>query len=76
MNSRVSIGHDSIAGKFSNLCPNVCLSGIDSATIREIRVGDRNTVAAAMTLDKSMADDTVAFHRFMKTVLAIPKRSP
>lgn len=84
INSRCSIGHDSVVGAFNFLTPNVCLSGftvvgdenlfgINSATIPNIQVGSRNKIMAGMTLDKSVGDDEVIFYRFKERVIALPK---
>jgi sugar O-acyltransferase (sialic acid O-acetyltransferase NeuD family) len=84
VNSRCSMGHDTVVGKYNFLCPNVCFSGntsvgdenlfgINSATIPGIRVGNRNKIAAGMTLDSDIADDSVVFYRFKEKIIAIPK---
>jgi sugar O-acyltransferase (sialic acid O-acetyltransferase NeuD family) len=84
INSRCSIGHDSVVGSFNFLTPNVCLSGftmvgdenlfgINSATIPNIKIGSRNKIMAGMTIDKSVGDDEVVFYRFKEKVIALPK---
>jgi sugar O-acyltransferase (sialic acid O-acetyltransferase NeuD family) len=84
INARASIGHDSKVGRYNFICPNVCFSGftevgeenlfgINSATIPGIVVGDRNKIAAGMTLDKMVGNDEVVFYRFKEKVIAIPK---
>lgn len=84
VNARASIGHDSIVGRFNNLCPNVCLSGftvvgddnlfgINCATIPGIRVGNRNKFAAGMVISSDIEDDNVVFYRYKERVLVIPK---
>lgn len=86
LNARCSIGHDTKIGYCNFISPNVCFSGfsvvgnenlfgINSATIPNIKVGDRNKIAAGMVLDKNVADDSVVFFRQKERVLAIPKQS-
>ncbi len=59
INSRCSLGHDTIVGDYNFISPNVCFSGftvigdenlfgINSATIPNIKVGNRNKIAAGM----------------------------
>ena len=84
INSRCSIGHDTKIGKYNFITPNVCFSGftevgdenlfgINSATIPSIKIGNRNKIAAGMTLNKNVGDDEVVFYRFKEKVIAIPK---
>lgn len=85
INSRASIGHDSIVGDFNIISPNVSLSGftevgsdnlfgINCATIPEIKIGNRNKIAAGMILDQNIGNDTIVFHRFKEKIIAVPKR--
>jgi sugar O-acyltransferase (sialic acid O-acetyltransferase NeuD family) len=84
LNSRSSMGHDTIIGKYNFISPNVCFSGfsnigddnffgINSATIPGIKVGNRNKIEAGMVLDKNVEDDSVVFYRYKEKILAIPK---
>ena len=84
INGRCSIGHDTSIGKCNFISPNVCFSGfsqvgdenlfgINSATIPEIKVGNRNKIAAGMTLNKNVEDDTVVFYRHKEKIIAVPK---
>src|SRR6056297_1642619 len=84
VNARASISHDSQVGKYNFIGPNVCLSGftkvgdenlfgINSATIPKIEIGSRNKIAAGMTLDKNVEDDSTVFYRMKERVMAIPK---
>lgn len=84
INSRCSLGHDTVIGDYNFISPNVCFSGfttigdenlfgINSATIPQIKVGNRNKIAAGMVLDSNVGDDTVVFHRFKEKVFAVPK---
>ena len=84
INSRSSIGHDTIVGRYNFICPNVCFSGftkvgdenlfgINSVTIPGIQVGSRNKIAAGMVLDKNTGDDEVVFYRFKEKVIAVPR---
>lgn len=84
INSRCSLGHDSIVGDFNFISPNVCFSaftkigdenlfGINSATIPNIIVGNRNKIAAGMVLDQNVGDDSVVFYRYKERVIAVPK---
>lgn len=86
INSRCSIGHDTKVGKFNFISPNVCFSGfteigdenlfgINSATIPEIKVGNRNKIMAGMVLDKPVGNGEVVFYRFKEKVIAVPKES-
>jgi len=86
INARASIGHDSKVGMYNFICPNVCFSGftiageenlfgINSATIPGVVVGNRNKIAAGMTLDKNVGDDEVVFYRYKEKVIAIPRSS-
>jgi sugar O-acyltransferase (sialic acid O-acetyltransferase NeuD family) len=84
INSRSSMGHDTIVGDFNFICPNVCFSGfteigdenlfgINSATIPGIKVGNLNKIAAGMILDQNIGNDSVVFHRFKEKIITIPK---
>jgi sugar O-acyltransferase (sialic acid O-acetyltransferase NeuD family) len=84
INSRCSLGHDTIIGNYNFISPNVCFSGfskvgdenlfgINSATIPNISVGNRNKIAAGMVLDQNVGDDSVVFYRFKERVIVLPK---
>jgi len=84
VNSRSSLGHDTSIGNYNFISPNVCFSGfskigdqnlfgINSVTIPNISVGNRNKISAGMVLDQNIGDDSVVFYRFKERVLAIPK---
>jgi sugar O-acyltransferase (sialic acid O-acetyltransferase NeuD family) len=84
INSRSSMGHDTIIGDYNFISPNVCFSGfskvgndnlfgINSATIPNISVGDRNKIAAGMVLDQNIGNDSIVFYRYKEKVIAIPK---
>jgi sugar O-acyltransferase (sialic acid O-acetyltransferase NeuD family) len=84
INSRCSLGHDTIIGNYNFISPNVCFSGfskvgdenlfgINSTTIPNISVGNRNKIAAGMVLDQNAGDDSVVFYRFKERVIAIQK---
>ncbi|TKG95633.1 acetyltransferase [Puteibacter caeruleilacunae] len=84
LNSRCSIGHDTVIGTCNFICPNVCFSGfttigdgnmfgINSATLPGITIGSDNKIAAGMVVDKNIKDNAVVFHRFKEKVMAVPK---
>ncbi|MFM2360120.1 MAG: hypothetical protein RLY16_2113 [Bacteroidota bacterium] len=84
INSRSSVAHDTILGKYNFVCPNVCFSGftqvgdenlfgINSATIPGVVIGNKNKIAAGMTLDKPVGDEEVVFYRFKEKVIAVPR---
>lgn len=84
VNARASISHDCEIGDFNFIGPNVCFSGfskvgdenlfgINSATIPKIEVGSRNKIAAGMTLDKNVEDDSTVFYKMKERVIAVPK---
>ncbi|PKD43239.1 acetyltransferase [Rhodohalobacter barkolensis] len=84
INARASVSHDCEIGDFNFIGPNVCLSGftkvgdenmfgINSATIPGLSVGSRNKIAAGMTLDKNVEDDSTVFYKIKERVIAIPK---
>ena len=84
INSRCSLGHDTVLGNYNFICPNVCFSGfskvgdenlfgINSATIPDITIGSRNRIAAGMIIDQNVGDDSVIFYRFKERVIAIWK---
>jgi len=86
LNSRCSLGHDTIIGNYNFISPNVCFSGfskvgdenlfgINSTTIPNITVGDRNKIAAGMVMDQNVGNDSVVFYRFKEKVIAVPKTS-
>lgn len=86
VNARASVSHDSKVGAFNFVGPNVCLSGfttvgddnlfgINSATIPNIEIGSRNKIAAGMTLDKNVADDSTVFYRMKERIMTVPKSS-
>jgi len=85
INSRSSMGHDTIVGKFNFISPNVCFSGftkvgngnlfgINSATIPGIQVGHNNKIMAGMVVDRNVGNDSVVFHRFKERVICHSKR--
>jgi sugar O-acyltransferase (sialic acid O-acetyltransferase NeuD family) len=84
LNSRCSMGHDTVIGRYNFISPNVCFSGftsigegnlfgINSATIPGITVGNNNKVAAGMVLDKDVGDDAIVFYRYKERIIAVPK---
>jgi len=84
VNARASIAHDARVGRYNFIGPNVCLSGftvvgdenlfgINSATIPGINIGDRNKIAAGMTLDKNVANDSTVFYKIKERVIAVHK---
>jgi sugar O-acyltransferase (sialic acid O-acetyltransferase NeuD family) len=84
INSRCSLGHDTIIGDYNFICPNVCFSGftkvgdenlfgINSVTIPNISIGNRNKIAAGMILDNNVGDDSIVFYRFKEKVIAVPR---
>lgn len=84
INSRCSMGHDTVVGCFNFISPNVCFSGftsigdgnlfgINSCTIPGVTVGNENKVAAGMVLDKNIGDDSVVFYRYKERVIAVKK---
>ena len=86
VNARASVAHDSIVGSYNFIGPNVCLSGftkvgdenlfgINSATIPGIHIGSRNKIAAGMTLDKNVDDDSTVFYRMKERIMTVPKKS-
>jgi len=85
INSRCSLGHDTVVGRFNVISPNVCFSGftkvgdenlfgINSATIPGILIGNGNKIAAGMVLDKDIFEDSVVFYRYKERVIAVPKQ--
>ena len=85
VNARASISHDCEVGVYNFIGPNVCLSGftkvgddnlfgINSATIPHIEIGSRNKIAAGMTLDKNVDDDSTVFYKIKERVIAVPKK--
>jgi sugar O-acyltransferase (sialic acid O-acetyltransferase NeuD family) len=84
INSRCSLGHDTVIGDYNIISPNVCFSGftkigdenlfgINSATIPNITVGNKNKISAGMILDQNVGDNSVVFYRFKEKVIAIPR---
>jgi sugar O-acyltransferase (sialic acid O-acetyltransferase NeuD family) len=84
INSRSSMGHDTIVGEYNFICPNVCFSGftvvgdenlfgINSVTIPGVTIGNNNKIAAGMVLDKNVGDKEVVFYRFKEKVMAVPR---
>lgn len=84
INSRSSLGHDTVVGNYNFVSPNVCFSGftvvgdenlfgINSASIPGIHVGDRNKIAAGMVLDQNISNESVVFYRFKERIIAVPK---
>ncbi len=80
LNSRCTIGHDSILGEFNFIGPQVVLSGftkvgnnnmfgVNSATIPTIEIGDNNTIAAGMIITKTVKDNETHFYRFKEKVV-------
>ena len=61
------------------LCPNVGFSGstfvgdnnlfsLNSTTIPKIKIGNNNTIAPNMTIEKDVKDNLTLFHRFKEKV--------
>ena len=84
INSRSSLGHDTIIGDYNFISPNVCFSGyseignenlfgINSATIPGIKVGNRNKIAAGMILNQDVGDDSTVFYRYKEKIIAVPR---
>lgn len=84
INSRCSLGHDTVIGSFNFISPNVCFSGltkvgdenlfgINSASIPDIIIGNRNKIAAGMILDQNVGNESVIFYRFKEKVISILK---
>lgn len=83
INSRCSLGHDTIMGDYNFISPNVCFSGfskvgnenlfgINCSTIPKIIIGNKNKIAAGMVIDQNVENNSVVFYRFKEKVLAIP----
>jgi sugar O-acyltransferase (sialic acid O-acetyltransferase NeuD family) len=86
INSRSSIGHDSQIGRYNFICPNVCFSGftfvgdenlfgINSCTTPGITIGNKNTIAAGMVLDKPVTDNETVFYRYKEKIM-LPHPDP
>ena len=84
VNARASVSHDCKVGIYNFIGPNVCFSGftsvgdenlfgINSATIPGIQIGSRNKIAAGMTLDKNVENDSTVFYKMKERVIAVPK---
>lgn len=84
VNARASISHDCEIGDYNFIGPNVCFSGftsvgdenlfgINSATIPGTKIGSRNKIAAGMTLDKNVENDSTVFYKIKERVIAVPK---
>lgn len=84
INSRCSLGHDTEIGKFNFISPNVCFSGfsrigdenlfgINSATIPNITVGNKNQIAAGMVLHQDVTDNETVFYRYKERIIAKPR---
>lgn len=82
INSRCTIGHDSHIGSFNFLSPQVVTGGFaklgnenfigtNAAILPGIIVGNNNTVAAGMIVDKKVEDSSTVFHRFKEKVTII-----
>ena len=82
INSRCTIGHDSHIGNFNFLSPQVVTGGFarvdnenfigtNAAILPGIILGNNNTVAAGMIVDKKIDDNSTIFHRFKEKVTFI-----
>lgn len=69
INARAGVGHDSIVGDFSNICPGVSLSGhtqlgkgvfmgTNSCTAPGLKIGDEATIACGTPVLKNVAPHT------------------
>lgn len=81
LNARCSLGHDSSIGSFNFVCPNVSLSGgtivgddnlfgINSATIPNVSIGNRNKISAGMVINSPVGNDETLFYRFKERIIA------
>lgn len=80
LNSRCTVGHDTAMGNYNFIGPQVVFSGftkigndnmfgVNAATIPGMAIGNRNTIAAGMIVDKHIEDDSTIFHRFKEKVI-------
>lgn len=82
INSRCTIGHDSKIGTYNFLSPQVVTGGFavigdenflgtNAVVLPGINLGNANTIAAGMIVDKNVSDNATVFHRFKEKVLVI-----
>ena len=80
LNSRCTIGHDTQIGDYNFIGPQVVLSGftivgddnmfgVNSATIPQVQIGNRNTIAAGMIITKTTGDAETHFFRFKEKII-------
>jgi len=80
INARSSIAHDTKVGAFNFIGPNVCLSGftiagndnmfgVNSATVPGVKIGNGNTIAAGMTINRNINDNEIIFYRIKDRVI-------
>lgn len=74
LNSRCTIGHDTQMGDFNFICPQVAITGhtkigdenflgTNSCTIPGVSIGNKNTIAAGMVINKTVTDNEVIVYR-------------
>ncbi len=82
INSRCTIGHDSKIGNYNFLSPQVVTGGFaemgdenfigtNAAILPAIILGNHNTIAAGMIVDRKVEDNATVFHRFKEKVTII-----
>lgn len=82
INSRCTIGHDTAIGSYNFLAPQVVTGGFaavgeenffgtNAVILPAIALGNRNTVAAGMIVDKNVLNDATVFYRFKEKVVVI-----
>lgn len=84
INARVSVGHDAQIGRCNIVSPNCAFTGfatvgddnffgLNSAVLPRIAVGNGNTIAAGMILDRNVGSGETVFYRFKERVVAVTK---
>jgi N-acetylglucosamine-1-phosphate uridyltransferase (contains nucleotidyltransferase and I-patch acetyltransferase domains) len=84
LNARVSVGHDAQIGSCNIVSPNVAFTGfakvgddnffgLNSAVLPRVSIGNGNTIAAGMIVDKDVGNGEVVFYRFKERIVAVAK---
>lgn len=82
LNSRCSLGHDTVLGRYNTISPNVAFSGftvvgdenlfgVNSATVPRVKIGSGNKIAPGMVLDRDVGDANTIFYRYKERVIAV-----
>ncbi len=80
LNSRCTIGHDSVIGDLNFISPQAAISGFtkigngnligtNACTLPDVQIGDRNKITAGMVIFKNISDDNIVLFRYKEKLI-------